>query len=62
MCDNMKAQGLPMSTIVIIILVLIVLAAVGIMFFSYFMSGSANIGTGADVAGKGVDKFVTAAG
>ena len=34
-----KAQGLPMSTIIIIILVLFVLAGVGIFFFTQFGAG-----------------------
>lgn len=36
---NSKAQGLPMNTIILIILVLFVLAGVGIFFFSQFQEG-----------------------
>lgn len=39
---NKKAQGLPMQTIILIILVLIVLASVGIMFFGQFQTGTAG--------------------
>lgn len=39
---NKRGQGLPMNTIIIIILVLFVLAGVGIYFFSQFSTGQAG--------------------
>jgi len=43
----MKAQGLPMSTIILFILVLLVLVGVGIFFFTQFAVGAAGT-TGAN--------------
>ena len=39
----MKAQGLPMSTIILFILVLLVLVGVGIFFFTQFATGEKGV-------------------
>jgi flagellar basal body-associated protein FliL len=52
-----RSQGMPMSTIVLIILVLIVLAAVGIMFFINFGTGTKSFSDSSTIASNQITNF-----
>ena len=60
--SNNRAQGLPMSTIVIIILVALVLLVVGFIFLTYFMGGATGIEFGTNATKLGVGNLTEAAG
>ena len=59
--DNHRAQGLPMSTIVIIILVALVLLVVGFIFLTYFMGGATGIDVGTNATKLGIGNLTEAA-
>jgi Na+/H+-dicarboxylate symporter len=56
-----KAQGLPMSTIVIIILVALVLLVVGFIFLTYFTGGATGIEFGTNATKLGVGNLTEVA-